>query len=267
MHGSINDAMVQGFYGTRSYSSFHSASLARFLSRFGHVDARDRRMNWSLGVDGSPCLEALSSVRFVLTRTPALTLKERGEILREVGRAGDVSVLEHALALPLGVVVDRRISEQEGMNIPLALRECAPLLGAITDAHPELIEWSQADADALAGLVEDRHLLTARITELTQHALVLDVFDDDHFSGHVDVTGKGMLVLGFPYDTGWHARVDGVAAATEVVNYGLTGLFLEAGRHRIELDYETPGQRVAILLGGATGLLLVASMLRARVRG
>jgi hypothetical protein len=64
---------------------------------------------------------------------------------------------------------------------------------------------------------------------------------------------SGLLVVSQPYYPGWQARVDGERRAVQQVDYLLQGVALEAGSHRVELDFRPSPlpalASVAVLLG------------------
>ncbi len=66
-----------------------------------------------------------------------------------------------------------------------------------------------------------------RVVEHRPGRLVLDLSAGD----------RGLLVISQPFYPGWRARVDGVSAPIHRVNALLQGVPVEAGNHRIELDY------------------------------
>ena len=52
-HDSINDAMIQGFYGTPSYSSFNKQEYIDFLTATEVINQGDERQTrWSMGLYG-----------------------------------------------------------------------------------------------------------------------------------------------------------------------------------------------------------------------
>jgi uncharacterized membrane protein YfhO len=66
----------------------------------------------------------------------------------------------------------------------------------------------------------------------------------------------GFLVLSEIYYRGWEARVDGVPAPVERVNYTLRGVGVPAGRRRVEFTFRSPSFRAGALLS-ALGLTLL----------
>lgn len=64
---------------------------------------------------------------------------------------------------------------------------------------------------------------------------------DSVVTGNVQIAEKGVLTLAIPYETGWHAYVDGQEVEIHKVNYGFSGIYLEEGEHSIQMEYKCPG--------------------------
>jgi len=75
-----------------------------------------------------------------------------------------------------------------------------------------------------------------------------------------------VAVLVEQYAPGWTALVDGKPAPILRANLLLRAVPLSAGSHRIELDYQTPGLRLAIFLS-VVGLLAMVGVLAMAHRG
>ncbi|HEX7598296.1 MAG TPA: YfhO family protein, partial [Polyangia bacterium] len=69
---------------------------------------------------------------------------------------------------------------------------------------------------------------------------------------------RGLAVFVEQYDRGWHATVDGRPARLLRANLIMRALSLEAGMHRIVLEFRTPGLGVGALISVFSLLLLLA---------
>lgn len=84
----------------------------------------------------------------------------------------------------------------------------------------------------------------------------------DRTTLEVECDGDGLLVV-FDQDfPGWHARVNGARGELRTVNAVFQGLPLEAGVHRVVLEYRPLSWRIGLGLSLASGLLLIAACLR-----
>lgn len=69
---------------------------------------------------------------------------------------------------------------------------------------------------------------------------------NDKVSGTISLKKNKILCLSIPYSKGWHAKVDGKAAELLKANSLFMALPLEAGDHKIELEYRVPGFRLGL---------------------
>ena len=76
--------------------------------------------------------------------------------------------------------------------------------------------------------------------------------------GCVSLENPGILQISLPYSAGWTAWVDGEEAELFRCGGMYMGLRLDAGAHRVELRYETPGLRVGAWISLAGALIALA---------
>ena len=63
MHRSINDAKVQGYFGTTSYHSFNQLNYIRFLDALEVIDGKNEgATRWASGIVKNPLLLSLPEV-------------------------------------------------------------------------------------------------------------------------------------------------------------------------------------------------------------
>jgi uncharacterized membrane protein YfhO len=67
--------------------------------------------------------------------------------------------------------------------------------------------------------------------------LAIKNFGQNSISGEVTVRNKKVVFLSVPFDPGWTAKVDGKPAKVLLTNIGFSGLFLDPGKHQIELSF------------------------------
>ncbi|GAB4536867.1 MAG: hypothetical protein Kow0063_22840 [Anaerolineae bacterium] len=70
----------------------------------------------------------------------------------------------------------------------------------------------------------------------------------------------GYLVLAYTYYLGWRASVDGQPAQILRANYAFMALTLEAGQHRVVLDYRPISLRVGMFISSLSALIIVAAI-------
>ncbi len=164
----------------------------------------------------------------------AFPLDQAGLALQQQGK--DTWLYENELALPRAYVVHQ------------------------TEAVTNDQAWEQIGSLDVAGLalVEGEHRLNgaaepspARIVEQTPNHLVVET----------ELDAPGLLVLSEMWYPGWEARDNGQQMPILRTNAILRGVFLDAGRHTIEFDYDPWTVKVGWLLAGATTLALVAALI------
>lgn len=79
------------------------------------------------------------------------------------------------------------------------------------------------------------------MTALSENIFIEQPKKDSVVEGRADVKEDGVLMLAIPYETGWHAYVDGEEVTIHKVNYGFSGIELEKGEHEIRFVFECPG--------------------------
>jgi uncharacterized membrane protein YfhO len=95
------------------------------------------------------------------------------------------------------------------------------------------------------------------IEDLSEDVLENVVMDTNQITGTISLDEDKILVLSIPYQKGWTAYVDGEKTELSRANYMYMALSLEAGEHTIELTYEIPGVRYALVIMPGAFLLFV----------
>ncbi|GHP14862.1 membrane protein [Lentilactobacillus fungorum] len=88
-----------------------------------------------------------------------------------------------------------------------------------------------------------------QIHRLQQAGLQRQTVTNNAISGETNAVNQSrLLTTSIPYSTGWHLKIDGHPANTFIVNQGFVGAKIPAGRHFIQLHYQTPGLSLGIKL-------------------
>ncbi len=82
----------------------------------------------------------------------------------------------------------------------------------------------------------------------------------NRITGSIDLNQKKLLCLSMPYNKGWTAYVDGQKQTILRTNGMFAGLLLEAGKHEIELVYETPYLKYGMAISLVGMVLLIVIM-------
>jgi uncharacterized membrane protein YfhO len=91
-------------------------------------------------------------------------------------------------------------------------------------------------------------------------ALDLTRFQQTRIEGKVLLEKKSVLVVQTPFDRGWHALQDGQAAEVLKVDVGLLGVALDAGEHKVELNYRNPYLAAGMTVSLASLLILAVGV-------
>lgn len=74
-----------------------------------------------------------------------------------------------------------------------------------------------------------------------------------------------MVCIAVPYSDGWSAKVDGKNAKIYKANGMFMGVLMKSGKHKLELNYVTPGLKAGAVVSAAGWLvLLILALLRRR---
>lgn len=261
----LNDALVQDYFGTKSYA-FHGSSSVRMYIGLGLIPEKDpvvNYTNWLPGFDQRFPLYSLFGVKYVLSYKP---VDWPGMV--DAGSLGIVNAYLNTLALPLAVLHTRQVGEEDFRRLSLIERDLLMFSAAVTERPVPSVPVAAA-GELLAGVANDPfgRFYAERAQELQQTGLRLTSFGQNRLSGIVDAASNGLLVFSIPFNTGWSAQVDGKPVQTFRANLGMTALELEPGTHRIELVYRSPGLLAGLSIAAlALCALLAGNFVTARRR-
>lgn len=90
--------------------------------------------------------------------------------------------------------------------------------------------------------------------------------DRNGFHATAKMETDNLVLFSVPYDKGFSATVDGKPAEVERANFGLTAVFVPQGTHEIRFTYLPPGFVPALAVSVLTALVLIADMIRRRLK-
>jgi len=259
---SLNDAMIFGYYGTSSYSSFNNLNYTNFLTA---VDAMapnsETETRWAVGLLGSPMALMFAGEKYALVPDPA---RFQAAVQYEFVRLyGNDHLFRNKFFLPLGLTFDQFLSEETFRQLPSDQRQEVLLAAAVLADNKMTAQHGIPQVTILELERQMRETsLPAAIAKLRQTALHLTSFRQTRIEGTVRLDQKSVLVLQTPFDRGWRALQDGRPAPVLKADVGLLGVVLDPGEHRVELRYSTPLLGVGLLITLASGLILAAAWRR-----
>ena len=96
---------------------------------------------------------------------------------------------------------------------------------------------------------------------LTKQTMVTEVFEDTYIKGTIDVKEAGRLIFSIADEPGWTLYVDGKETESVALKDAFISVYLEEGKHTIELKYTSPGLPEGALISVVCVLLFVATTL------
>jgi uncharacterized membrane protein YfhO len=262
IHSSINDAKVQGFYGTPSYFSFNQKNYIKFLGDLNVIDVKDENSTrWAKGLADRPILFSIASGKYWLTKRPDNSVTGMG--FDSIAKFGDVKVYKNKYALPFGFVYDKGIGEDEFKKLSPTQKDFC-LLRACVIGKEDKATFSSIKsfnvADTIAPVTFENYLVYGN--ELKKDDFNMTKFSENNIIGNVTTGESKILFFSIPFDKGWKATLNGRDAKLFRLNCGLTGLLTQKGKNVIELTfvprYKNSGTLVSLIaLAIFIGLLVL----------
>lgn len=237
----LNDALVQGYSGTKSYW-FHGGSITRFVDKMD-LPRTNPRTNYIASMDKRTDVLSLLGVKYLLARDRKL---EKTPGMLHIGNVGKIHIYRNTAAHGVGHLYGNIVAEDAANALPPAQRDKF-LLDHVTVENPREIQSRLA-------------LMKRQSVDAERDAadrVILRKFTDIHLHADVDASQASALLIAMPFDTGWRAKVDNVRVDLFRADYGLTALLVPAGTHQVDLSYRVPGRKLGKWLSLAALLVLL----------
>lgn len=249
---SLNDGMVQGYYGTSSYNPFNQKNYVHYLQTSGIISKQEEaETRWAPGLTGHLAQESQNRVKYFLVKGKVDIPSElRSGFIRNFG---DVSVYRNNNVLPLGYTYSKCITE--GRFNDLNDREKGIVLS-----------WAAIIKDADTSLIGNTTLLRTYdlnetsqkdTTSLSADKLTSVEFSETSISGKISVERSKLLYLSVPFDPGWKMTLDNKPCSPMLINGGMTGLPISPGKHTLHMAYHLRYLYPGMILG-ISGILIYA---------
>jgi uncharacterized membrane protein YfhO len=257
---SLNDAMVFGYYGTSSYSSFNNVNYTNFLTAVGAMPPNSElSTRWSVGLLDSPILSTFAAEKYVLGDDPAFYQTAlQYDFVRSYGKD---YLFRNELFLPLGLTFNRYMTEGAFLQLPADKKPAALFRAVILSNIREAQGLSELTVPKL-----DEEMRASSFSDVIalrrNTALQLTSFHQTRIEGTVQTEQRSILIIQTPFDQGWRAFQDGQPARVLKADVGLLAVALDSGEHKIELRYRTPFLALAITVSLASCFILAACVWR-----
>lgn len=257
IHSSINDAKVQGFYGTPSYFSFNQKNYIKFLGDLNVIDVKDENSTrWAKGLGDRPILFSLASGKYWLSKRPDNAVANMG--FDSINKFGDVKVYKNKYALPFGFTYDKIIGEDEFRKFSPTQKDFCLLRACVIGNEDKATFTSMKPfnvSDTIAPVSFDNYL--AYGNELKKDNFIISKFSENNIIGNVNTGNSKILFFSIPFDEGWKAILNGKEAKLYRLNCGLTGLMTEKGNNVVELKFIPRFKRIGALVSLISLLIFI----------
>lgn len=255
IHSSYNDAKIQDYFGTSSYTSFNQKYYIRFLEETGVIEKGvEFESRWAPGLMSRPFLQFLGSVKYTFTKNVNSQFLQFG--FDSIAQEGDVKILKNRYFLPLGFTYTKYIPLNQYQKLTSLQRQLV-LLKTFVAEEPILPQFKKFSLFSIADTSKNYtwNELSADVSARKADTLQINSFSSNRITGTIDTKETKLLFLSIPYDKGWHCKVDDKPTNPILCNLGFIGIYLEPGKHVIELFYKPPYFTLSIV-ASLVGLLI-----------
>ena len=244
----LNDAMMQGYFGTQAYLGFPESGMEQFHTLYGLAKSKGSQR---YGLELDKALQDMLLVKYLLCKNG----DECGRLpgFSRQGTFGNVQVYRNENVNGFGKMFYSRMPPEVFEALPLSERR---------STIPDIV----VGAEEVPGVAQVTATIPAAHDVSERDAFRLASWTEERFVGDIEVTRPGILFFPIPYDIGWQARVDGEKTPLLRLNYAFFGLpMTDLGRHHIELRYRPPFMVLGWVLT-AIGLLITFLLWRRHPR-
>lgn len=256
VHGSLNDAKVQGYFGTTSYASHQNPYYVDFMQTLEIIAPGDETSaRWSTGVRSRALLAVMVNVKYMLSKSTEPYFKVFG--YDSLHTEGDVTVYRNEFNLPLGYTYDKIIRRSEFEKLPQLQKDISMLRSAVVpdssfERLPDIAKHRPQGSDNYT-----KEMLKADVDSLSAQSMKLTHFRQDHIKGQISLNRAEIVFFSILYNKNWKITANGKPQKAIPVNIAFTGVYLEAGEYELELRYEHPKPPVGAGAGNVFLLLLI----------
>jgi len=237
VHGSMNDAQAQGYFGTKSYKSFQQPNYLRALEKFNVIKPHDETAGrWAIGFSTRPILQIMAHTKYNLSKSSQPDFLRFG--YQQINQLGDVKILKNKYFFPLGYTYNSFITEKEHQKLNQVQKDFTALRTCIVDSS-ELLNLNRLMhfdlKDTLASY--NWNNIQAFTDSATKEHLQITYFKHDDIRGNIELTTLKVIFFAIPFDESWQLFDRGKSVKIFRANYGFVGALLPAGKHELQLKF------------------------------
>jgi len=245
IHGSLNDAMAQGYFGTASYSSFQDMDYVNFLAALELINPNNEaETRWIRGLRGNPLLMHWAGVKYFLSSPnqndpafPSSSYLQMG--YDSLTQFYDVKVLKSKYALPLGFTYDRVITESKFIALKKEVKESVLLKYLIINNNDSALfagfggVLAADTVSAIRTYPELESIINARKND----SIAIQSFKQGHIIYKINSNKEQILFFTIPHNIGWQAYIDGKEVPVIKSNIGFMSVIIPEGTYEFELKF------------------------------
>jgi hypothetical protein len=259
MHTSINDAKVQGYFGTSSYHSFNQKNYIRFLGDMGIINNKNEtETRWAKGLQDHPLVQVIASNKYMLVKKEVPNFPG----YQIIDSAGDARIFKNQYFLPLGFTYDHYLDSSTFHRLvkdPANLRKQIALLKCLIVDDKDLSDFKTLAKFDTAYINPNYSYDEFGADVLARKSDTLNMlkFSHNHITGTIRLLKPKALFFSIPYDPSWNLKVNGKETNLLAGNLGMMAVPLSAGNYNIELQFNPPYWILTWILSGIGFLLFI----------
>lgn len=170
---------------------------------------------------------------------------------------------------PVQLTIDQQVIAQEGCRFDNNVRSLNALVGDEPSMHRIVIDPAEGAENVPTGTgcifyALDMGAFEELVTALRATQFEPSTFEDGRVAGTYRADGPTTLLFSMPYDRGWTVEVDGqLAELLPALDEGMSAIQVDAGEHRIEMSYRSPGLTVGCAVSAMSLIILIVCAMRA----
>lgn len=242
-NGGLNDPQAQFYKGTSCYHSFNQKYYLKFVKGANVTNARPDKAELEskriTGLINRPLLQSLFSVKYILTKQSDNRFMYVSH--DSLTQFGDVKVFRKKNILPLGFAYDKYILASDFQKLNDTQKDIMLFKAVVVSEEDKTLysNYKQLQVtDSVPGYSWEAYAQDVNL--LKKDTLALAEHNQSYFKGSINLNEPKLLFLSIPYDSGWSITVDGKSEKINIVDFGMMGVFLDKGKHSIELTYTVP---------------------------
>ncbi len=267
IHGSLNDAMAQSYYGTSSYNPFNQMHYINYFKTMGIINkVNELESRWSPGLINRFILESLNDVKYILTKTGYAQQSWRVSH-DSIAKFGDVLVLRNKYNLPIGFGYNKYLKLSDFEKLLIAQKDLISTKACVVNDEDvskvnTLTEFNLKDTLPSNQFTFD--VLKQNMDSLKKNVMQISDFKPTSIKGSINLSGNQMLYLAIPFDEGWTVNDNGNLTEKVILSNGMTGVFLKKGVHELEFTYTSLNFKKGLLISVLSFCIFIAILFISR---